>query len=172
MVATAVRAVLKYRCQRSCSRGFLYFFGQLTVELGYDRTYYSDYEQLDSTYPQPLANPVLSMAFDSPKPKNWSDSDAWRLSVSYDLKNNFILMAGIAIDENPVPDSTLGFELPDSDAQLYSIGLRYQVNKDLDMGLAYLYDTKDSRDVRNATINGNFDNAAAHLLTLGFSYEL
>ena len=51
--------------------------------------------------PAPLANPVLAMAFDSAKPKHWEDSDAWRLSVSYDLKNDFILMAGFAIRREP-----------------------------------------------------------------------
>ncbi len=148
------------------------FFDQLTVELGWDRTFWSDYEYLDFTYPAPLTNPVLSMAFDSAKPKHWEDSDAWRLSASYDLKNGYILMAGLAYDETPVPESTLGFELPDSDALIYSLGLRYQVNKDLEVGMAYLYDDKESRDVDNGVIVGEFDGSAAHLLTFGLAYKL
>ncbi|MBV5318528.1 MAG: porin [Desulfobulbaceae bacterium] len=149
------------------------FFDQLTVEFEYDRTYWSDYENLDFTYPRSLDNRVLTAAFDTSKPKNWSDSDAWRISVSYDLKNNWTLMAGFAIDENPVPDSTLGFELPDSDALLYSMGVRYKVNKNLELGAAYLYDDKESRDVTNAMgINGSFDDAAAHLVTVGLTYKL
>lgn len=149
------------------------FFDQLTVELEYDRTYWSDYKNLDFTYPTALGNPVLTAAFDNAKPKNWSDTDAWRLSVSYDLKNNWTLMAGFAIDENPVPDATLGFELPDADALLYSLGVRYRVNQNLELGMAYLYDDKESRDVTNAAgINGSFDEAGAHLLTVGLTYKL
>ena len=152
------------------------FFDQLTVELGYDRTYWSDYKNLDFTYPISLGNPVMIRAFDAAKPKNWSNTDAWRLSVSYDLKNNFILMAGFAIDKNPVPDSTLGFELPDSDALLYSVGLRYKVSKDLELGAAYLYDDKGSRSVNNllagGAVNGTFNDAAAHLVTVGLTYKL
>ncbi len=148
------------------------FFDQLTVELDYDRTYWSDYENLDFTYPSPLINPVLAMAFDSAKSKQWSDTDSWRLSVSYDMKNNFILMAGFAIDENPVPDSTLSFELPDSDALLYSVGLRYQVNQDVELGVAYLYDDKESRNVSNDSVLGTVDEAVAHLLTFGLTYKL
>lgn len=148
------------------------FFDQLTVELEYDRTYWSDYKTLDFTYPRSLGNSVLTAVFDDPKPKNWSDTDAWRLSVSYDLKNNFILMAGFAIDKNPVPDSTLGFELPDSDALLYSVGMRYKMNKDLEFGAAYLYDAKANRTVSNSSVNGTFDNAAAHLVTVGLTYKL
>ncbi len=149
------------------------FFDQLTVELEYDRTYWSDYENLDFTYPVPLGNRVLTNAFDTSRTKNWSDTDAWRISVTYDLKNNWTLMAGFAIDQNPVPDATLGFELPDSDALLYSVGVRYKINKDLELGAAYLYDDKESRDVSNAAgINGSFDNAAAHLVTIGLTYKL
>lgn len=148
------------------------FFDQLTVELEYDRTYWSDYEQLDFTYPATFSNPVLDAVFDDAKAKKWADSDAWRLSFTYDLKNNFTLMAGIAIDENPVPNDNLGFELPDSDAMLYSVGLRYKVNQDMELGVAYLYDDKESRDVNNASIDGSFEAAAAHLVTFGLTYKL
>ncbi|MCL1981171.1 MAG: porin [Proteobacteria bacterium] len=148
------------------------FFDQLTVELGYDRTYWSAYDRLDFTYPTALGNTVLTQAFDDPKRKSWSDTDAWRLSVTYDMKNDWTLMAGFAIDKNPAPDSTLGFELPDSDARLYSVGVRYKINQDMEIGAAYLYDDKESRRVNNTpyggAIDGEIKNAAAHLLTVGF----
>ena len=147
------------------------FFDQLTVELEYDRTYWSDYEYLDFSYASPLTG-YLYAAFDRPIAKKLADSDAWRLRFTYDLKNNFTLMAGIAIDENPVPNDNLGFELPDSDAMLYSVGLRYKVNQDMELGVAYLYDDKESRDVNNASIDGSFEDAAAHLLTFGVTYKL
>ncbi len=150
------------------------FFDQLTIELGYDRTYWSDYKNLDFTYPAPLSDPILFAAFDRAKPKNWSDTDAWRLSASYDMKNNWILMAGFAIDKNPIPSSTLGFELPDSDALLYSLGVRYKVSKDMELGAAYLYDVKASRSEMGTSggVNGNFDGGAAHLVTVGLTYKL
>ncbi len=151
------------------------FFDRLTVELEYDRTYWSDYENLDFNYSRRFTTLPLA-SFDSPIPKNWEDSDAWRLSFTYDLKNNWILMAGFGIDENPIPSSTLGFELPDSDALLYSVGVRYTINKDMELGVAYLYDDKESRSVNNlangGSVNGEFEDAAAHLLTVGFTYKL
>ena len=147
------------------------FFDQLTVELEYDRTFWSEYENIDFDFPTSLGNPFLTGAFDLPKAKDWEDSDAWRISVSYDI-NAFTLMAGFGIDENPIPDSTLGFDLPDSDAKLYSLGLRYQINADFDLGIAYLYDDKDSRSAVNEMVNGTFDDAGAHLVTVGFSYKL
>ncbi|WP_310599051.1 OmpP1/FadL family transporter [Desulfobulbus sp.] len=148
------------------------FFDQLTVELAYDRTYWSDYEYLDFNYSSVFRAPSPFYAFDSPIAKKWEDTDSWRLSVTYDLKNNWILMAGFAIDENPVSSNTLGFELPDSDARLYSVGARYKINDNMEIGAAYLYDDKESRRVSNATVNGEFTDAAAHLLTFGFTYKL
>jgi long-chain fatty acid transport protein len=151
------------------------FFDQLTVELEYDRTFWSDYEYLDFTYPVPLGNPVLTRAFDNPVAKHWDDTDSWRLSITYDLKNNWILMAGFGIDENPIPSSTVGFELPDSDALLYSFGVRYKINNDMEVGGAYLYDYKKSRTVNNLAndgrVNGTFEDASASLLTVGFTYK-
>jgi long-chain fatty acid transport protein len=147
------------------------FFDQLTVELEYDRTFWSEYETLDFIYPTSLGNPFLTSAFDLPKAKDWEDSDAWRISVSYDI-NAFTLMAGFGIDENPIPDATLSFDLPDSDAKLYSLGLRYRVNEDFDLGIAYLFDDKDSRSVVNESVNGIFDEGRAHLVTVGLSYKL
>ena len=42
----------------------------------------------------------------------------------------------ILIDKNPAPDSTIGFELPESDAKLYSIGFEYKISEKMKMGSA------------------------------------
>ena len=81
-------------------------------------------------------------------------------------------MAGLALDESPIPEENLGFELPDSDAMLYSVGARYRISDSLDIGMAYLYDAKESRDVHNDKINGTFDDAAAHLVSCGLTFKL
>lgn len=148
------------------------FFDKLTVELEYDRTYWSDYDVLDFSYPVSLGNPVLIGAFDDPKAKNWDDSDTWRIGVTYDVCSSVSLMAGFAVDENPIPDATLGFDLPDSDAKLYSLGLRYRATEDLEVGIAYLYDDKEERSATNRSVDGRFEDAAAHLVTIGLSYKL
>lgn len=80
-------------------------------------------------------------------------------------------MAGFAIDNNPIPDETVDFSLPDSDALLFSLGGRYKVNDTTEVGLGVLYDHKDSRSVSNDIAVGEFKNAQAWLVTLGFSYK-
>lgn len=148
------------------------FADQLTVELEFDRVYWSKYDSLDFTYPVSLGNPVLIGAFDQPKAKNWDDSDTYRIGLTWDTKKSFILMAGFAYDETPVPDSTLGFDLPDSESYLYSLGLRYQATDQLEIGIGYLFVDKDERTVVNSIVNGEFTDSGAHVTTIGLSYKL
>jgi long-chain fatty acid transport protein len=148
-----------------------YTLDRLTVELTWERTFWSDYENIVFQYDTVLTNPVLIRAFGVPKAKNWDDSDAYRLGLSYVLNDLWTLMAGFAYDKTPVPDSTLLFDLPDSDAYLYSVGVRYQVSKQMEVGAGYLYDDKKSRSATNGMgVDGTFTDSSAHLLSVGLTY--
>ncbi|MBU0908380.1 MAG: outer membrane protein transport protein, partial [Proteobacteria bacterium] len=151
------------------------FFDKTTVELTWDKTYWGDYKQLDFNYNDPLLNPVLIAAFDDPKAKNWHDSNAYRIGITHKCTDRFTAMIGFAYDETPIPSDTLGFELPGSDALLFSFGGRYQVNEHLELGGAYLLDHKKTREITNpdnsSQINGKFEDAGAHVVTLGMIYK-
>ncbi|MEW6518712.1 MAG: outer membrane protein transport protein [Thermodesulfobacteriota bacterium] len=150
------------------------FFDQTTVELTWDKTYWSEYEQLDFNYNGFLVNPILFTAFDQPKEKNWRDSNAYRIGITHKCTDRFTAMLGFAYDETPIPSDTLGFELPDSDALLFSFGGRYRVNEQLELGGAYLLDDKKTRSIHTANssqINGRFEDAGAHVVTLGMIYK-
>ncbi|MDD3323517.1 MAG: OmpP1/FadL family transporter [Sulfurospirillaceae bacterium] len=148
-----------------------YTMDKTTVEFVFDRTYWSAYKELDFNYDRALA------AFDAPVPKNWKDVNAYRIGVTHQYNDKLTLMAGFAIDETPAPDNTVGFELPDSDAKLYSVGFDYKINKQLSMGFAYLYDDKEDRTVNNNTggastaPSGTFSDSAAHLVRLSAKYK-
>ncbi len=144
-----------------------YTWNALTVELVWDRTFWSEYENLDLNYDDPTLEAILGPA----QPRNWDDSDAFRISASYDFNELFTGMLGFAVDSNPIPNETVGFQLPDSDAMLFSIGGRYNVNEQSSFGLGLLYDYKDSRSVNNREAVGEFENAAAFLLSAGFRYK-
>ncbi|MFH1216729.1 MAG: outer membrane protein transport protein [Pseudomonadota bacterium] len=158
-----------------------YTFDKTTVELTWDKTYWSKYDHLDFNFDNtlsvdPLANGVLTSAFNDPKNKDWSNSNAYRIGVTHKCTDQLTAMAGFAYDENPVPNSNLGFELPDSDALLYSFGVKYQLNADMEVGGAYLYDYKktrkiDAQDANINGINGEFENGGAHVLTMGLIYK-
>jgi len=150
--------------------GAAYTWNRTTLEFNYDKTYWSAYDKLDFNYAYPLGG-ALKAVFDDPKAKNWVNTDAFRFGVTHRCTDKLTAMVGFAIDKNPIPDSTLGFELPDSDAKIYSIGFRYQKDDRLTLGVAYLYDDKESRHVSNSSISGTFDKSAAQLLTVGLRYR-
>ncbi len=147
-----------------------YTWQDWTFDLSVDRTFWSDYENLDFNYAVPLTNPVLYAIFDRPITKNWDDSTAIRLGVDYRLNTKTTLMAGVAWDQTPVPTQTLNFELPDSDAWLFSVGAKHKFTDKLELGVGVLYDYKTDRDVVNDNINGTFSGASAFLVSCGLNY--
>jgi long-chain fatty acid transport protein len=142
----------------------------LNVELAWDRTFWSEYDNLDFNFsPAVPGNP-----FEPPVNKDWDDSDAFRLGLTYKLNDALTLMGGFAFDNNPVPTKTISFELPDSDAFLYSLGAQYKINENMEVGLGFLYDYKKTRTVKvtpTDRVYGEFTNASAILITAGFNYK-
>ena len=148
-----------------------YTFGTTTVELEYDRNFWSEYKALDFGFEDSVPR-ALKAAFDDPKARDWKDTNAYRIGLTHKM-DALTLMAGFAIDENPAPDAHLGFELPDSDAMLYSAGFRYAVSETIEVGASALYDAKESRKLttQDQTISGEFKDANALLITTGISYK-
>lgn len=149
-----------------------YTIQSTTVEIAWDRTFWSEYEELDFSYDQSFTVSPYDV-FDAPVSKDFDDTNAFRIGVTHKmLEDRLTLMAGFALDETPVPSKTLGFELPDSDAQIYSFGAKYKINDQYEIGMAYLYVDKDERTIAvadNNSIVGTFSNAAAHMVTTGLN---
>ncbi len=164
-------ASVKVQLPAVASLALSYDFDKTTVEFEYDRTFWSSYKELNFEYANALPHPVLTAAFDDAKPKNWKDSDAFRVGITHKLNTLITLMGAVAYDKNPVPDDTINFELPDSDAYLFSGGLNYKYSNDLEFGASFLYDSKKSRDVKTDNLDGVFKDASAYLLTAGVRYK-
>ncbi len=149
-------------------------FDNWTVELDYERTFWSSYKTLDFRYDTPIP-PALVPYFDDPKPKNWRDTNTYRLGITYRYSDRLTLMGGLAYDETPVPAHSLSYELPDADAWIVSAGFRWKQNDHLHWGVALLYDHKKKRTItlqdRNEYgIDGTFKHEQAILVTAGFEY--
>jgi long-chain fatty acid transport protein len=145
-----------------------------TVEVVYEKTYWSAYDTLDFNY-DATEGPVLGAIFGKAIPKNWKDTNTYRLGLTQEL-DSLTLMAGVVIGESPVPSKTLGFELPDSDSVAVSLGGRYQINKEFDIGLAALYSMHENRTITAADANdngivGEFSNSNALLISAGVGYK-
>ena len=149
-----------------------YSFGDLTLEMAWSRTYWSEIETLDFRYDQSFLGTLFD-GFDRAVVKNWDDSDALRFGLSYQLSQQLLATAGFAIDDTPVPEHSLGFELPDSDGYMYGLGILYTRSERLKLGVSYMYYHTTSRNVTNTGaaglpgIDGSFDKGGAHALTVG-----
>lgn len=149
-----------------------YTLDRLTVELCWDRTFWSSFKNLDFVYGQNFVGTVFD-GFDRPIAKNWEDTDAFRIGLSYAWNSQWTTTLGLAYDQTPVPDTTLGFELPDADAWIYCAGLRYRASAATELGLSYMYHRTQSRTVSNQGvaglpgIDGTFTEGGAHALTFG-----
>ena len=148
-----------------------------TLEFNYERTYWSAYEDLDFGYTG--ANSEMVPAAFRHSDKNWKDTNTFRLGATVVL-DKITMMMGFAIDETPVPTETISFELPDSDAKIFSMGFRYQQTDALSWGAAFLYDSKDplsltadGHDDKDSLLNngGSFSGGGAYLTTVGMAYE-
>jgi len=150
------------------------FKTKTTVEVVYEKTYWSAYNSLDFEYDGTLSHPILVAAFDNPKLKNWKDTNTFRLGITQEL-DEITLRAGVIYDETPTPESTLNFESPGSDAYSFSFGGRYQINDKIDIGLSALYSIKKDRTVTTPPningIDGTFSNSRALLVSAGLGYK-
>ncbi len=144
-----------------------------TLELVYERSFWSSYKTLDFNYDREIQSALVG-AYADPKIRNWKDTDTFRLGATAKVTDSVTLMAGIAQDKTPVPSDYVGYELPDSDAMLYSLGVRMKATENLSYGVAYLHDEKDNRTiaqgVSESQINGTFSQGGADLLTVAMAY--
>jgi len=153
------------------------FDNDTTVEFVYERTFWDSYQSLDFQGYSPALGGVLEVAYDDPKARNWSDTDTYRLGVTHEFNKKWTGMLGYAYDEAPAPSSTVSFELPESDAHLFSLGPRYAYNDQLSVGIAGLYDIKEDITLNQTTatsstpLQGEFRNSSAFLLSVGVGYK-
>lgn len=137
-----------------------------TVEFVYERNMWSAYKTLDFDYDGVLAE----MAFGSSIEKNWHDTNTYRLGITQEL-DNLTLMCGFVYDETPVPEKTIGFELPDSNSFAVSAGGRYEIDKKWDIGLSALYSMREDRDVKNSSLDGKFSGGNVLIVSTGIGYK-
>jgi long-chain fatty acid transport protein len=147
--------------------GASYKYGKTKFEFTFDRTFWSKYENLNFNF----EDPVVEKALGKKIPKNWHDTSTVRFGVIHKFSNRFTGMFGVAYDETPIPEKTLGFELPDSNGWIFSLGGSYKITPSTELGLSYLYFTKYDRNVTNDRINGRFTELSAHLFNISLNHS-
>ena len=146
-------------------------FNDLTVELVYESTFWSSYKKLDFNYNPAITSAMLSSVYDTPIDKNWKDTNSFRIGLKYKYSDKLTLMAGYSYDQTPIKEQYVSYELPDSNAHIFSAGFKYKQSKNLTWGVAALYDYKTDRKVKNSKIDGEFTDGNAILITAGIEYK-
>lgn len=145
-------------------------YGNTTVEFVLERTMWSAYKNLNFDF----SNATNETNLGTPIKKDWKDSNTYRLGLSH-RHEKVTAMVGLAYDVSPVPDATIGYENPDSNSKVISLGGRYEINEKMNVGLAGLVSFKEDRAVNNIAdgghVNGDFTNSRVYLLTAGMEYK-
>jgi len=149
----------------------------MTLEFKYQRTFWSTYKTLDFNYNRPIQANLVDI-FDKPVIRDWKDTNSFRLGATIAVNSKLNAMIGMGIDESPVSLNTMGFELADSDAKIFSIGFRYQQNENLSWGASFLASKKDTISVTPGVAEnkilangGKFSKGEAYLTTIGLAYK-
>jgi long-chain fatty acid transport protein len=145
------------------------FESKTTIELVYERAFWSAYNDLDFEYSSAIPT-ILRDSFDSAIEKNWEDTNAIRLGVTQEL-DSLTIMLGAVFDTTPVPDEKVSYELPDSNSMALSMGVKYHLSEQTEISFATLYSMRESRDVSNEDIEGEFSNSDVIVASMGIGYK-
>ncbi len=108
---------------------------QLTLEFDAERTGWSSYNKLEIAF-GPASK--LNVFNGKPAAKNWKDVWAYKVGGQYSYNKNLDLRAGYSYDVNPIPNETLGPELPDSDRHNFAMGMGIH-NDSVALDCAYMW---------------------------------
>lgn len=124
------------------------FESDTTVEVTYDKTYWSALKSIDMNF----NNPYLEGSLGVPSLRNWNDSQSYRLGITQKL-GDATVMAGIAVNDNPADEEYVTYSSPETDSMTYSLGGKYDFTEALGFGLAALYSKGSDRTVSQPTAN-------------------
>ncbi len=135
---------------------------KLTFELDVDRFGWSSYDELTLDFEDE------TVLHDETLPKDWENTWTFRFGAQYAVNDNLDLRAGYAYDNTPVPDDTLGPDLPDSDRHNVTLGLGWH-NEHGALDLAYMAVLFKDRSVSNDIQDGEYK-SEAHLFAANVSF--
>jgi long-chain fatty acid transport protein len=142
-----------------------------TIEFTFDTTLWSNIKKQDFDYMDPIIN---ASALSARKDKKWKDSYSYRFGVTHNF-DALTLMGGIAYSTNASDGEYVSFSSPEADSMTYSLGGRYDLNNDFNIGFSILYADYKDRTVIQPTnplgVNGRFSDKAAIAVNTSINYK-
>ncbi len=91
-------------------------------------------------------------SIDKVQEKNWEDSNALRFGAMYQVCPRLEAAIGFVTDASPIPDATLGAELPDSDRTGLTFGLNIATGGHTGISIGFMHLMPKDRDVDNLVL--------------------
>ncbi|MGB0892914.1 MAG: outer membrane protein transport protein [Parashewanella sp.] len=132
---------------------------KLAIHASVNWTQWSSFKELRAFFPhqakpknaigKPISEELL-------KHENFKNNMRYALGTSYQLTQDLLLRAGIALDKTAVGDEFRTTTIPDSDRLWFSTGAAYTLNKSLtvDFGLTYIKARGDAPITESMPLNG------------------
>ena len=113
---------------------------ELAAEIDWTRTGWSEFKELSIDL-QPDGNLVTDQ-------NQWNDANAYRLGITYQVRPNTQLRLGYSYDETPQPNKYFTARIPDSDRNLFSIGVAQSFGQGWTAELGYMYVMNEERNYK------------------------
>ena len=136
----------------------------LTVSFTLDVITWSAHDRLQITFTE-------TDAHTSGEVEDWHNTLAVRLGAEYEIFSWLPVRLGFVFDQSPVPETTLGPDLPDGDRYVFNVGAGYRWRGlSVDLAYTYLFTGEVSTASTNALV-GSYQ-VEAHGLGLSVGYRL
>lgn len=112
-----------------------------------------------------------SLGFPTSIAENWKNTFTVGIGGDWKFSPDWVLRAGYQFYQTPVPDSTYSPTIPDSDQNVFTIGLGYR-HKRHSFEAAYGLDFYADRNIQNnqnPAFNGKYE-ISVHLMSLSYRY--
>jgi long-chain fatty acid transport protein len=144
----------------------------LSWEVGAVWTKWSEYNQLQFGFDQPILRPGAQMIT---IPKNWHDTWRFQTGVEYKACSWLDLRAGYIYDQEAIDATFADYELPSNNRHYFSVGPGFHWNK-WTMDLSYTYTLIQDRDIPNSLSPGyinptSLTDGHAHLVGASLGYR-
>lgn len=138
-----------------------------SLEFVYDWTKWNDLQQFrldfEDSLPAAAGNvPIPSLTVSA----DWKNTSTLRLGTHFQLNKSWDFLAGIAVDETPIPSSTLGPLVPGADILTLNGGVSYSWRK-LELTLSYMAVFYQDRTVQNDILEAEAPGVLAQPFTPG-----
>ncbi len=128
------------------------FTEALAVEFDYTRTGWSEFDEIRIVGDGRGADGVTLAT----STNNWEDANAYRLGVSYQLTPRTQLRFGYTLDKTGQKDDFYSARVPDSDRNLFSLGVGHNLGDGWGLDAGYMYVSFDDRKINSNVPFGTY----------------